>query len=159
MGADTEVIGASGLQQHLERYHKRGAIAAQTKEMKNRMTEATKAKKSAGLVTGTISRQTRIRDGWESNEVEEENALDGNERKTEELNDDEICSLFGIGGKRKKNQKDRTNIITRSTIKAIEKDENGSAIDEDEELIRQRSIESFKRRTEDVNNKGPGCHV
>ena len=56
IGADTEVIGGSGLQKHAERFHAKGAAAARTED--NRMTEATEAKNSEGLIKGTISGQT-----------------------------------------------------------------------------------------------------
>ena len=82
MGADTEVICALGLQQYKERFYKRGVVAAQAEEMENRMTIEAEAKNSTGLVTGTINKQTRIRDGWDCDEVEEENALGGNEIRT-----------------------------------------------------------------------------
>ena len=38
MGADTEVIGGSGLQKHVERFHEKGATVARTED--NRMMEA-----------------------------------------------------------------------------------------------------------------------
>ena len=78
MRAETEVIGGSRRQQQAERGHEGGAAAARTEETENRITEAIEAKNSEKLATGTISRQTRIRDGWESDEVEEENTLDSN---------------------------------------------------------------------------------
>ena len=92
MGADTEVIGVSGLQEHVEGFHANGAAAAMcTEEVENRMTEATDAKNSKGLVTGTISGQeTAIKDGRDSNELEEKNTMDGKKGTTEELdNNDE----------------------------------------------------------------------
>ena len=38
MGADTEVMGVSGLQKHAESFHAKGAAAARTEEVENRMT-------------------------------------------------------------------------------------------------------------------------
>ena len=107
-------------------------------EIDNRMTEATEAKNSEGLATGTVSGQARTIDdwdGWDSDELEKEDIMDGNEGKTEELADDEACdttdnpeiggiSLFGVGGKRNLNQqKDRTNIITSSLIESTEEEQ------------------------------------
>ena len=71
MGADTEVIGGSGLQQHDESFHKRGATAARMEN--NNLMEGT------GLIKGTISGQAIIIDGWddswESDDIEE-NTMD-----------------------------------------------------------------------------------
>ena len=53
---------------------------------------------------------------------EEKETMEGNKEPIE-IHDPEISgySLFGIGGSRNKNQKDRTNIIKRSSMEAIEK--------------------------------------
>ena len=134
MRADMEVIGVSGLQKQEESFHAKGAAAARI-EVENRMTETTEAKYSKGLATGTINGQIAIKDSWDSDELEEESIMDGNEGKTEELADDEACdttdnpeiggiSLFGVGGKRNLNQqKDRTNIITSSLIESTEEEQ------------------------------------
>ena len=75
------------------------------------MTEATDAKNSEGLVTGTISRQTAIKDGWDSNELEEEDTMDGDEGKTEELayDNEKARNLEDKNTNRNKGGKDKEN--------------------------------------------------
>ena len=94
-----------------------------------------------------------IKDNWEFDDEmsEEKGTMDGNKGKTEESANDEEkdtmdgnkepieahdttdnpetggYSLLGVGGNRNENQKDRTDIITGSSIESTEKDENGSA--------------------------------
>ena len=94
MGTDTEVIGVvSGLQKHAESFCAKGAAATKrTEEVENVTVEkATDAKNSEELVAGTFSvQETAIKDGWESDEMEEEDAMDGKKVNTEKLaNDDE----------------------------------------------------------------------
>ena len=70
MEADTEVVGGSGLRQHVESFHKRGATAARMED--NNLMEGT------GLIKGTISGQAIIIDGWdgwESDDIEEEKTM------------------------------------------------------------------------------------
>ena len=54
--------------------------------------------------------------------------MDGNKEPIEKYDHETSgLSLFGVGGNKNKIQKDRTDIITRSSIEAIEKEEeNGS---------------------------------
>ena len=94
-----------------------------------------------------------IKDNWEFDDEmsEEKDTMDDNKGKTEESADDEEedtmdgnketieahdttdnpetdgYSSFGVGGNRNENQKDRTNIITGSSIELIEKEEHGRA--------------------------------
>ena len=71
-------------------------------------------------------------DGTEElDDNEEQETLEGN-KETIEIHDPEIggYSFFCVGGSRNKNQKDRTDIIKRSSMKAIEKEENGSINEE-----------------------------
>ena len=84
MGADTEVIGVLELQKHAESFHAKGAaVAMRTEKVENRITEVTDAKNS--LVTCTISGQeTAIKDGWDSDELEEEDTINGKQRTKEE---------------------------------------------------------------------------
>ena len=75
MGADTEVIGGSGLRQHVERFHERGATAARTED-NNIMEEI-------GSIKGTIDGgevDFDDWDKWESDDVEEKNTMDEDEK-------------------------------------------------------------------------------
>ena len=51
----------------------------------------------------------------------------------------EPYSLFGVGGSRNENQKDKTDIVNRLTMETIEKDENGS--------INEESVEEDNKDT------------
>ena len=114
MGADTEVIGGSGLQKHTVRFYTKGAAAARTEEIDTRMTEATAAKNSEGIIKGTISGQAIIIDswnGWDSDELEKEDTMDGNEEKTEELADDDkkTCDMEDKNQIKTKEEKTKQN--------------------------------------------------
>ena len=58
----------------------------------------------------------------ESDDDKEKETMDGNKEPIKKYDPETSgYSLFGIGGNRNKNQKGRTDIITRSSIEAIEK--------------------------------------
>ena len=81
-------------------------------------------------------------DGTEELDDDEKQETMEGEKEPIEIHDPKIngYSFFGVGGSRNKNQKDRTDIINRSTIEAIEKEENGSineesAVEDDKDTI------------------------
>ena len=119
-------------------------------ELENRMTEATYAKNSEGLATGTISGQeTAIKDDWDSDELEEENIMDGNKGKIEELaNDDEKA-------------RDMENTNTNRNIGGIDK-ENSEGIKpsngQENQEIDERHVASEAEAKENttVENKDTG---
>ena len=112
MGTVTEVFGGSGLQKHAEKFHAKGVAAARTEEIENRMTEATEAKNSEGLIKGTISGKALFIGGWDgcdSNELVKEDIMDGDEEKTEELADDDekTCDMEDKNTNRNKGGKNK----------------------------------------------------
>ena len=156
MGAYTEVIGVSGLKTHAESFHAKGAtVAKRTEEVESRMTEATDAKNSERLVTCTVSGQeTAINNGWESDELEEEDTMDGKKGMTEELanncektgdTEDDSNTTSTTGGKDGENGKE---------IKQSNGQENPKNQDTDEELAsaeeaaKEKTTEEKKRMTQ-----------
>merc|ERR1712238_519484 len=79
-----------------------------------------------------------------------ENKNKGTEYKNKNNNIEQQDSLFGVGGRRNKNQKERTNIIKRSTMEAIDKEENG---DINEESMEEDDKYDKDEEEDDDDNK------
>merc|ERR1712238_563758 len=79
-----------------------------------------------------------------------ENKNKGTEYKNKNNNIEQQDSLFGVGGRRNENQKGRTNIIKRSTMEAIDKEENG---DINEESMEEGDKYDKDQEDDDDNKK------
>ena len=96
---------------------------------------------------GEKDKEKDTMDGTEElDDDEEQETMEGNKEPIE-IHDPEISgySFFGVGGSKNKNQKDRTNIIKRSSMEAIEKEENGS--------INEESVEEDDKDDDDQEDK------
>merc|ERR1712161_154153 len=180
MEADTEASGESGLQQHVKNFHKKGATAARMEnnnfvgpkksykgikcgqatviegwedwDSEDMGEEDTIDDEDLIQQLSTQSYQRRMEDvaNEDKKTCGTENKNKGTEYKNKNNNIEQQDSLFGVGGRRNENQKGRTNIIKRSTMEAIDKEENG---DINEESMEEGDKYDKDQEEDDDDNK------
>ena len=105
-------------------------------DQKSYFNDGTEEVTNMGTDTGTTNEGVSLKNNTDGPEEQAGEKAESNKTSVEEKKEPD--SLFGVGGIRNKNQKDRTDIINRVSMEAIEKDGNDrineKSVEEDEDI-------------------------
>ena len=101
MGADTEVIGVSGLQKHAERFHANGVVAAAAMTLAN--VEKTNVEKTVEDLKNDKMEEDNTKNSAAGNNMEEEDDYENTKDDKESSNDNDLTDTseketYVIGG-------------------------------------------------------------